>query len=309
MTTPRRSQAPSGFTLVELLVAMTVVAILVGMLAAAIIPVMSSAKRTAILMEMKQIEQSIENFKNHYGFYPPSFVNIRTNDLDGSANNDIQCANELLRYLKVISPNNREGVGAPGSRPIDLWWANVGTNINYGEGQDLVFWLSALSKNKQYPLTGNGTSWPNAYDDQTIERDVFYEFKSAQLEIDGAAATYMQEADVIAPFLYIDAKSYGSQPGPGGYDGYYVRNEVNASNPFNSYENPQSFQLISWGLDKLPFDPDNPPALPTRWALQDASGLQVLLATDKYASDNLCNFCDGMLERYLTGTFESSAVK
>ena len=80
--------------------------------------------------------------------------------------------------------------------------------------------------------------------------------------------------------------------------------------PFRSYENPKSFQLITWGLDKLAVDPDNPPANPTQWGVQTASGLvNPVLASDKYASDNLCNFCDGMLDRYLSGTFDSSAVK
>ena len=76
MTNQRRFRSRSGFTLTELMVAITVMAILAGMLMAAVIPAMSSARRTAILMEMKQIEQSLENFKTHHGFYPPSWVRI-----------------------------------------------------------------------------------------------------------------------------------------------------------------------------------------------------------------------------------------
>ena len=193
------------------------------------------------------------------------------------------------------------------NRRIDLWWQNVGQNIDHATGQDLVFWLSGMLKNKQYPVT-NGVapgSYPTTYDDATLERDVFYEFKGEQLVENGLVASYMQQANTEAPFLYIDAGSYNNGTS---YDGYYVQNNIGT--PFRSYENPKSFQLITWGLDKLPVDPDNPPANPTQWGVQTTSGLvNPVLASDPYASDNLCNFCDGMLDRYLSGTFDSSAVK
>ncbi|MGB1928907.1 MAG: type II secretion system protein [Mariniblastus sp.] len=299
MTNQRRFRSRSGFTLTEIMVAITVIAILAGMLMAAVIPAMSSARRTAILMEMKQIEQSIENFKTHHGFYPPSWVRIR---------NSANPPTALLKYINRVAPNNREGEVVSGSnRRIDLWWQNVGQNIDHATGQDLVFWLSGMLKNKQYPVT-NGVapgSYPTTYDDATLERDVFYEFKGEQLVENGLVASYMQQANTEAPFLYIDAGSYNNGTS---YDGYYVQNNIGT--PFRSYENPKSFQLITWGLDKLPVDPDNPPANPTQWGVQTTSGLvNPVLASDPYASDNLCNFCDGMLDRYLSGTFDSSAVK
>ncbi len=299
MTNQRRFRSRSGFTLTEIMVAITVIAILAGMLMAAVIPAMSSARRTAILMEMKQIEQSIENFKIHHNCYPPSWVRIRNSPNPPTA---------LLKYINTIAPNNREGEVVSGSnRRIDLWWQDVGQNIDHTTGQDLVFWLSGLLKNKQYPLT-NGVgpgSYPTAYDDSNFERDVFYEFKGEQLVKNGLVASYVQQANTEAPFLYIDAGSYNNGTS---FDGYYVQN--NSGTPFKSYENPKSFQLITWGLDKLPVDPDNPPANPTQWGVQTAPGLvNPVLASDKYASDNLCNFCDGMLDRYLSGTFDSPAVK
>ncbi len=131
------------------------------------------------------------------------------------------------------------------NRRIDLWWQNVGQNINHASGQDLVFWLSGLLKNKQYPLT-NGVgpgSYPTTYDDATLERDVFYEFKGDQLIENGLVASYVQQANTEAPFLYIDAGSYGVNPG---YDGYYVtisdtRNSPQYPPGFRSYENPKNF--------------------------------------------------------------------
>ena len=95
MTNQRRFRSRSGFTLTEIMVAITVIAILAGMLMAAVIPAMSSARRTAILMEMKQIEQSIENFKTHHGFYPPSWVRIR---------NSANPPTALLNYINRLAP-------------------------------------------------------------------------------------------------------------------------------------------------------------------------------------------------------------
>lgn len=304
MTNQRRFRSKSGrlrsgFTLTELMVVITIIAILAGMLMAAVIPVMASARRAAILMEMKQIEQSLENFKTHHGFYPPSWVRISNSANPGTA---------LLKYINRIAPNNREGEVVSGAnRRIDLWWQNVGVNIDHASGQDLVFWLSGMLKNKQYPVT-NGVApgaYPTAYDDATFERDAFYEFKGSQLVKNGLVASYVQQANTEAPFLYIDASSYNNGTS---FDGYYVQNNIGT--PYRSYENPKSFQLISWGLDQLPVDPDNPPANPTQWGVQTVAGLvNPVLASDKYASDNLCNFCDGMLDRYLIGTFDSPAVK
>ena len=241
MTNQRRFGSRSGFTLTELLIAMTVIAILAGMLMAAVIPAMSSARRTAILMEMKQIEQSLENFKTHHGFYPPSWVRI---------SNSANPPTTLLKYINRLAPNNREGEVVSGSnRRIDLWWQNVGQNIDHATGQDLVFWLSGMLKNKQYPIT-NGVapgSYPTTYDDATLERDVFYEFKGEQLVENGLVASYMQQANTEAPFLYIDARSYNNGTS---YDGYYVQNNIGT--PFRSYENPKSFQLVGFGLDGKP---------------------------------------------------------
>ncbi|MFT7631544.1 MAG: prepilin-type N-terminal cleavage/methylation domain-containing protein, partial [Mariniblastus sp.] len=207
---PRSGASRSGFTLVELLVAITVIGILVGMLLTAVIPVLTRAKETKILMEMKQIEQSIENFKNQNGFYPPSWVNIRL-DRAGNLNDPLECADELLRYINGFAKNNREGVGVRGSRPIDAWWTSVGSKIDHRRGQDLVFWLSGLCKNKQFPLSnGNGF----AFNGDNVERDVFYEFKDQQLvKVEypadmASVAGYDQQASSDAPFLYIDNDSY-----------------------------------------------------------------------------------------------------
>ena len=312
--TTRPSQSQSGrrgFTLVELLVVITVIGILVGMLVAAVIPVMRRAREAAIQFEMKQIEQSVENFRNDYGFYPPTWRVISTAPSPPDA---------LLRFINRIAPNNREGVGAVGSRPVDTWWMAVGMNINASRGEDLVFWLSGLSKNLQFPLTNTGSTaaadMPDAYPSSNtdarndFQRQDYYEFDSGQLVPDGpgnVVAGYDQAAGAGSPWLYVDSANYAA----GG--AYHV---LVAGTPI--YENPNTFQLYCGGIDK-----DRGDALtnPRQWAVQATAGTgfdglnsfinqnanerEPSLAT----SDNICNFCEGRLELLINGIRDSQAIQ
>ncbi|HXI70174.1 MAG TPA: type II secretion system protein [Verrucomicrobiae bacterium] len=69
----RRNHA--GFTLVELLVVISIIAILAGFIVSALKPF----KRTSIIndtkAEMAQLETAIDSFKAAYGFYPPGNPN------------------------------------------------------------------------------------------------------------------------------------------------------------------------------------------------------------------------------------------
>ncbi len=286
--TTRLNQSRSGhrgFTLVELLVVIAIIGILVGMLAVAVIPVFNRANEARIQVEMKQIELSIEQFRNDFGFYPPSWVGMTPQ--------------KLARYISRIAPNHREGNGTTG--PLKAWWDAVGMNIDPDDGDDLVFWLSGLSKNAQFPLTDDGASTPNAYHDGSFERHVFFEFKNSQLEIHGNVAHYNQAEGVESPWVYIDAANYVPQAA------YHVLVGGN-----ERYENPNTFQLYCAGLDK-----DLGPAS-KQWAIQlvpgsGYGGLTSLIdkgnPAGRSASDNLCNFCDGRLELLTSGIRQSQAVQ
>jgi len=153
-----------GFTLVELLVVIAIIGILIGMLAVSIGPVLTRVHDAAVTSELKQLEQAMESFKNQYGFYPPTCSALRSgaydsldphaSDSDASNATD---ASKMLPYLNKMSPNHGELGPMPGdsmgrSRLL-VWWVNVGRHLD--ERSSLVFWLSGVCANKQFPLTGN----------------------------------------------------------------------------------------------------------------------------------------------------------
>lgn len=131
-----------GFTLVELLVVIAIIGLLVGLLAVAIGPVLTRVYDGAVTTEIKQLDAALESFKNQHGFYPPSFSGIGT-------------ANQLLPYLNKISPNHGETAAVSPAFPmrrLDYWWNAIGQHLD--DRSSLVFWLTGMSSNKQFPLTG-----------------------------------------------------------------------------------------------------------------------------------------------------------
>ena len=270
-----------ALTLVEILVAITVVAILGAILMAGIFPALNRAREAAIQVEMKQLESAIEEFKTEFGFYPPSFKQFAalTNDSDRVA--------LMNRYLNRISRDHTENILG--------WWTAVGQHIRYQEGEDLVFWLSALHKNRQFPLSG-GQPTVTANFDNGGDRHGFYDFKSQQFFVRnvGSAqiASYMQQANTETPFRYLDAASYAIPSLPDGMGPFGTQQDAGGGNlvfiPFNA----ETFQLIAPGLDnQLTLGGPvvvNPPGLPP-------DTVSIGLIDD----DNIANFANGRLDAFV----------
>lgn len=181
----------NGFTLTELLIAITVIGILLGMLSMAVIPALRTARETTIALEVQQLELALEQFREKYGFYPPSFETGAT----WAGPVGVSAWTDLIPYVRRISPNHAEltssGVGtgaAPDGRRTRLehWWIEIGQYLD--QESSLVFWLSGVCRNKQYPITGGATSATgtpplaaHSFVDDGIERELFYDFKAGQI--------------------------------------------------------------------------------------------------------------------------------
>ena len=104
-----------GFTVVEVLVAITIIAILAAILTPVVGSALRRANEFAIESEMSQLDLAIEHFKSDNGFYPPSFASFDS-------------ADDILPYLNRLAPNHAEGNGGVGTR-LKNWWDQVGSDL------------------------------------------------------------------------------------------------------------------------------------------------------------------------------------
>lgn len=98
MTRQRRS-LEGGFTLIEILVVISIIMILAGLTLSALVSVNQSAKERAARADLQRILQSIEQYKVFYFFYP----------FDGSLGYTSvteMTAADILRMLKYDETNN-----------------------------------------------------------------------------------------------------------------------------------------------------------------------------------------------------------
>lgn len=290
-----------GFTVVEVLVAIVIIGILAGLLVPGLMSATKRAREYAVENDITQLGAAVEAFKTKYGFYPPDFAIIRA--IGGSNPSDAEIAdmsNSLLPYINRIAPNHGEaalaGTGWPaGYRRIDVWMKEVGQHL--GPDSALVFWLSGLIKNKQFPLTYvdsgtvHGQLAYNAGTDGTVEREIYFDFKSEKLLLDSttapvanAIARFTQLNNTPEYFVYFETKSLVppiSLPSCV-VNGITVTPYANAS---NELYNKNSYQILAPGLD-------------TVFAESGSTSPSVSSVT-KRERDNLSNFSEGRLERLL----------
>lgn len=139
-TSPRSRQA---FTLVELLVVITIIGILAGLITGAAIMARGAAKRAVIRTEIVQLEMALEKYKAEYGEYPPDFFGLQ---FDPTSNMHREARQAVLRHLRKRFPR----------------WLNPDPDVAWGQFEDalstnygivankldpasaLVFWLGGL---------------------------------------------------------------------------------------------------------------------------------------------------------------------
>jgi prepilin-type N-terminal cleavage/methylation domain-containing protein len=173
MTTSRNSafRTPhSAFTLVELLVVITIIGILAALLLVAATGALKTARRTAIKADIDNLSQAVEVYKNDVGggSYPPSCMtgdagnpwNGTRSNADNIYNNTT-VLNDLRRHMKKVSPRHREpenlldriaGEDETNSNPA----AGPGLRGGMSAAEALVFWLGGFSSDPTAPITGAG---------------------------------------------------------------------------------------------------------------------------------------------------------
>jgi prepilin-type N-terminal cleavage/methylation domain-containing protein len=144
---PRRA-----FTLVELLVVITIIGILASLITVAAVAALKNAQQTRIKVELGQIATGLEEYKNKVTAYPP---NLQTDGTGANAPLDeAQVFQDLKKHLKQIAPRNNE----PDELLQKLAGLGAAPQLAGGmtAGEAVVFWLSGFSSDPKYPISGEG---------------------------------------------------------------------------------------------------------------------------------------------------------
>lgn len=197
---PSALAKPSAFTLVELLVVITIIGILAGLITGAAIRALNKAKQAAISMEIQQLNGAIEDFKNEYVMYPPNvFSNSATlgNNNEKTANGRV-----LLRAIKRVSSRSTEFSTSP-SNP---WDDNITTIVERGlsPAEALVFWLQGFSSDIARPLSGTDLAATSIdFDGTTINNVITIDSRQPRYDFDRGRLRISRDSNGDRRFLIV----------------------------------------------------------------------------------------------------------
>lgn len=187
-------RGPRAFTLVEMLAVLLIIAILVGLLVPVITGAYRRGREAAEAVEISNLANALESFKEHFGVYPPSgIVLIENGDYSPNtwqslpifltANNEYGVTKDgvfsrslSVQYLRRLWPQlqiseagppalDLDGDGTPNNSPLDFYDWNGDGNPSGPQAfalsgdECLVFFLGGIPTG-QYP-NGQGVRDPS----------------------------------------------------------------------------------------------------------------------------------------------------
>ena len=234
----------SGFTLVELMVAITIIAILMALTVAAVMAFLRKGPDVLNRTELSELAVAVERFKTDWGFYPPDTIRLCSNRSQyGISDLDKKSLSILGLMYNPLPPNF-----------TNIQWAGPGTSTSLDvtlEGdQALVFFLGGPPDGANPPGLLGGWS-TNATDRVDVlnkaDRKKGYTFDAKRLKLaprgtNTAAALFPSYIDAYGkmPYVYFSSKN-----------GYGPANTLGVA-PYKQgakYVNPDTFQIISAGAD------------------------------------------------------------
>lgn len=272
-----------AFTLVELLMVVTIIGILIGLLLPAVYYGMQTVKKGAIGLEVQTLASAVEQYKNKYSQgYPPDGSNVAEFERHYKGIFRNIAASEFLAVRAACNAVN----GAPSALSSV---SGVVVPAYMDPPEALVFALGGFSTDPLHPFTGPGGPIQQVsagvFQYNTDRNEPIYEFKEAQLTIDTSGGTALSDDETLyglgtndampvyrgpwgkqAPVVYF--KSYSFAAGGGRFFNNYGSTMIGFARPYKSdklntnvpatpvnaeeyykYMNDRGFQLISAGLD------------------------------------------------------------
>ena len=222
----RHQRNERGFTLVELLVVISIIGILVALITPAIFAAVKRAKVARIKIEMASMSQAMEAYRTEYGNYPPDLSFRPTTDvtlsniLDASvSNNDHLVMGQHLQRsfrARVVTPTAFDSGNILGADAIpsragladQLWYPAyvppatlmLAANTDLAEidpSEALVLWLSGFSPDPRHPMRGD-------------KHTPFFEFDRTRLvdhDGDGYPSYHPAGDNTQTPYLYFAPNS------------------------------------------------------------------------------------------------------
>jgi prepilin-type N-terminal cleavage/methylation domain-containing protein len=179
-----------AFTLVELLVVITIIGILAALITAAGAGALKRARQAQIKVEVDQISMALQTYKDTAGSYPPNALTDFGSEETVTVAMKAQILTDLKRHLKQAFPRHRE--------PDSLLQLLVGQTVagsgnrelpgGMTAGEAVVFWMGGFSSDPKYPISGErGPSYAlptpsgNPLEDPITDRKWVYPCEVARL--------------------------------------------------------------------------------------------------------------------------------
>jgi prepilin-type N-terminal cleavage/methylation domain-containing protein len=257
-----------GFTLVELLVVITIIAILASLVLFGAQRAMVYVRQATIVTEIDNIAGSMQEYKSKYGEYPPNAV-VNTNPQRTLVLDD------LKRHFKKAFPNHQE--------PDSLFLALVNLPSQadaspafkgLSASEAVVFWLGGFSSDARYPISGKGGPSIGAGEIEDLSaRNFVYGFDQSRLgprnqqnQFIGRVLTYSDPVvgsrkinlwtyagpRETQPYVYFDTsrlKPVNQQNYDPISNGVVALKTGATAGPQLQYANAGSFQILHPGLD------------------------------------------------------------